>query len=104
MFIMEGSSYNNLLLDNNPLQQQDFFSIVHSGNVTTGYIKLAPGSHTLEHSTGIVPFGGILYGGMMHESYAYPIGQRLTPMYKVWRMCQVCANLFFEMYNTLIGN
>lgn len=95
LFIMEGSSYNHLLLDNKPLQQQEFLNIVYSANVTTGYIKLSPGSHTLEHSSGIVPFGGILYGGMMHESYAYPIGQRLTPMYKVRHMCQVCAKYLF---------
>ena len=83
MFMLQGSDYNGLTLDRKPVPNRDFFGIVHKNNVTSGYIKIPPGSHTIGHSSGPVPFGGILYGGILYESYAFPVGQRFTPINQV---------------------
>ena len=85
MFMLQGSDYNGLTLDRKRIR--DFFGVVHKNNVTSGYIKIPPGSHTIGHSSGPVPFGGILYGGILYESYAFPVGQRFTPINQVCITC-----------------
>jgi hypothetical protein len=84
MFLIEHSYEGGLLLDNKPLRRNRLKSIVHSNNLTAGYIQIPPGSHTIEHSSKIVPFGGILYGGIQFESYAFPVGQRFTTITQVY--------------------
>ncbi|XP_065933610.1 uncharacterized protein [Magallana gigas] len=79
-FLMEGLSYKELILDDKLLRREDFFSVAQINNISTGYIKIPHGSHTLRHSSGTLPFGGILYGGADVESYAFPVGQRFTPI------------------------
>uniref|UniRef100_K1PP14 IgGFc-binding protein n=1 Tax=Magallana gigas TaxID=29159 RepID=K1PP14_MAGGI len=79
-FLMEGLSYKGLVLDDKLLRREDFFSVAQINNISTGYIKIPHGSHTLRHSSGTLPFGGILYGGAKYESYAFPVGQRFTPI------------------------
>ena len=83
MFMLQGSDYRGLTLDRKRVPNQDFFGVVHMNNVTSGYIKIPPGSHTIGHASGPVPFGGILYGGILYESYAFPVGQRFTPINQV---------------------
>nr|XP_022322760.1 IgGFc-binding protein-like [Crassostrea virginica] len=80
MFMLQGSDYRGLTLDRNRLHDNDFSSVVQRNNVTSGCIIIPSGSHTIEYSSGLVPFVGILYGGVNHESYAFPVGQRLTPI------------------------
>lgn len=82
-FLMEGMSYKGLVLDDKHLRREDFFSVAQINNISTGYIKIPHGSHTLRHSSGTLPFGGILYGGAKYESYAFPVGQRFTPINQV---------------------
>ena len=82
-FLMEGLSYKELILDDKLLRREDFFSVAQINNISTGYIKIPHGSHTLKHSSGVLPLGGILYGGAYHESYAFPVGQRFTPINQV---------------------
>lgn len=83
MFVIEDSYENDMLLDNKALGMSKIKNIVNGYNLTTGYIEIPPGSHTIEHSSGIVPFGGILYGGIQYESYAFPVGQRFTTINEV---------------------
>ncbi|XP_065929401.1 uncharacterized protein [Magallana gigas] len=78
IFLMEGLSYKDLVLDENPIPQGGVFSVSQINNISTGYIKIPHGSHTLRHSSGTLPIGGILYGGAPYESYAFPVGQRFT--------------------------
>ncbi|XP_061170004.1 uncharacterized protein LOC133179229 [Saccostrea echinata] len=78
MFFIEDSYENGLLLDNKGPKQNVIKGVVHSHNLTAGYIQIPPGSHTIEHSSRVVPFGGILYGGIQAESYAFPVGQRFA--------------------------
>ena len=83
MFMLQGSDYKGLTLDGNHLPDTDFCSVVQRNNVTSGYIRIPPGSHTIEYSSRPVPFVGILYGGAQKESYAFPVGQRFTPINQV---------------------
>ena len=83
MFILQGSDYSGLTLDRNRLHDKDVSNVVQRNNVTSGYIRIPSGSHTIEYSSGPVPFVGILYGGAYHESYAFPVGQRFTPINQV---------------------
>ncbi|XP_052673463.1 uncharacterized protein LOC128155678 isoform X1 [Crassostrea angulata] len=80
IFLMEGLSYKELVLDNNPIPQEGFSNVAQINNISIGYITIPHGSHTLKHSSGVLPLGGILYGGAYHESYAFPVGQRFTPI------------------------
>uniref|UniRef100_A0A8B8D3U4 IgGFc-binding protein-like n=1 Tax=Crassostrea virginica TaxID=6565 RepID=A0A8B8D3U4_CRAVI len=80
MFMLQGSDYRGLTLDGNHLPDKDFCSVAQRNNVTSGYIRIPSGSHTIEYSSGLVPFVGILYGGAHIESYAFPVGQRFTPI------------------------
>lgn len=83
MFVIEHSYEDGILLDNKPLRMSKLKNIVHSNNLTAGYIQIPPGSHIIEHSSKIVPFGGILYGGIHFESYAFPVGQRFATITEV---------------------
>ena len=83
MFMLQGSDYRGLTLDRKRVPYRDFVGVVYQNNVTSGYMKIPPGSHTIGHSSGHVPFGGILYGGILYESYAFPVGQRFTPINQV---------------------
>jgi hypothetical protein len=83
MFVIEESAVNDMLLDNKPIGRRKIRNIVNGYNLTTGYIEIPPGSHTIEHASKIVPFGGILYGGIQYESYAFPVGQRFTTINEV---------------------
>ena len=56
MFMLQGSDCRGLTLDRKCLHDQDFFSVVHENNVTSGYIKINPGSHTIGHSSEHVPY------------------------------------------------
>ncbi|XP_034302509.2 IgGFc-binding protein-like [Magallana gigas] len=80
IFLMEGLSYKELVLDNNPIPQGGFSNVAQINNISIGYLTIPHGSHTLKHSSGVLPLGGILYGGAYHESYAFPVGQRFTPI------------------------
>nr|XP_022322752.1 IgGFc-binding protein-like [Crassostrea virginica] len=80
MFMLQGSDYRGLTLDRNRLHDNYFRSVVQRNNVTSGYMRIPSGSHTIEYSSGLVPFVGILYGGANYESYAFPVGQRFTPI------------------------
>ncbi|XP_062622357.1 uncharacterized protein LOC134283859 [Saccostrea cucullata] len=82
MFVIEDSHENGLLLDNKHIRRRDFHSIVHRHNLTAGYLQIPPGSHTIQHSSKTLPFGGILYGGIQYESYAFPVGQRFATINK----------------------
>ena len=83
MFMLQGSDYRGLTLDRKRVPSRDFVGVVYQNNVTSGYVKIPPGSHTIGHSSGHVPFGGNLYGGILYESYAFPVGQRFTPINQV---------------------
>ena len=83
IFMLQGSDHRGITLDRKSVPNWDFGGVVHQNNVTSGYIKIPPGSHTIGHSSGLVPFGGILYGGILFESYAFPVGQRFTPINQV---------------------
>ncbi|XP_062622358.1 uncharacterized protein LOC134283860 [Saccostrea cucullata] len=78
LFVIEDGYEDGIFLDNSPIKRSDFHNVVHNHNITAGYIRISPGSHTIEHSSKKVPFGGILYGGIEFESYAFPVGQRFA--------------------------
>ena len=81
--MLQGSDYSGLTLDRNRLPDEDVCNYVQRNNVTSGYIRIPFENHTIEYSSGPVPFVGILYGGAYHESYAFPVVQRFTPINQV---------------------
>ena len=42
-----------------------------------GYVNVAEGTHTIEHTSRIVFFGAYLYGRARYETYGFPCGMRL---------------------------
>ncbi|XP_062622356.1 uncharacterized protein LOC134283858 [Saccostrea cucullata] len=82
MFFIEDSYESGILLDNKHIKRRAFHNVVHRHNLSVGYIDILPGGHTIEHSSKNVPFGGILYGGIQYESYAFPVGQRFATINK----------------------
>jgi hypothetical protein len=85
IFVIEEAAVHNMLLDNRTIGMSKIGNIVNRNNLTTGYIEIPPGSHTIEHASKIVPFGGILYGGIQYESYAFPVGQRFAAI--IYEVC-----------------
>ncbi|XP_061169976.1 uncharacterized protein LOC133179199 [Saccostrea echinata] len=82
MFVIEDSRENGILLDKRALRRSELHSVVRNHNLTAGYFQVPPGSHTIEHSLKNLPFGGVLYGGIKYESYAFPVGQRFATINK----------------------
>ncbi|KAK3106331.1 hypothetical protein FSP39_017792 [Pinctada imbricata] len=79
IFVIDKSHKAGLKIDGHPLTHAHFTGIPGS-NLTTGYLSLPVGTHTVSHSTPDVVFGGTLFGRAKVESYGFPVGLLLAPI------------------------
>ena len=75
MIVIRDADQNGLLLDGSSISPS--LTAISGTDYVGGYMNVAEGTHTIEHTSRIVFFGAYLYGRAPYETYAFPIGMRL---------------------------
>ncbi|KAK3105685.1 hypothetical protein FSP39_003262 [Pinctada imbricata] len=67
------------MIDGHPITHAHYTDIPGT-NLTSGYLHITVGTHTVSHNTPEVVFGGVLFGKAKLESYGFPVGLLLVPV------------------------
>ncbi|KAK3106603.1 hypothetical protein FSP39_023361 [Pinctada imbricata] len=78
-FVIDKSQTGGLMIDGHPITHAHYTDIPGT-NLTSGYLHITVGTHTVSHSTPEVVFGGVLFGKAKLESYGFPVGLLLVPV------------------------
>ena len=93
MIVIKDADKGGLLLDGASISPT-LTSI--SGTVYVGgYVNVAEGTHTIEHTSRIVFFGAYLYGRAKWETYSFPVGMRLGLINSVSMFLNPTVSIYF---------
>ena len=85
MVIIKDADKNGLIYDGTSISPT--FTAIPPTEFVGGYVDVAEGTHTIEHSSRIVFFGAYLYGKANYETYSFPVGMRLGAINAVSSIC-----------------
>ena len=88
MVIIKDADKNGLIYDGTSISPT--FTAIPPTEFVGGYVDVAEGTHTIEHSSRIVFFGAYLYGKAAYETYSFPCGMRLGAINAVSSIGCVC--------------
>ena len=94
MIVVKSADQNGLLLDGSSISPS--MTAISGTDYMGGYVNVAEGTHTIEHTSRIVFFGAYLYGRAAWETYAFPVGMRLGLINQVSITCSVFVAYFFH--------
>ena len=75
MIVIKSADQNGLILDGSSITPS--FTAISGTDYVGGYVNVAEGTHTIEHTSRIAFFGVYLYGRANYETYGFPAGMRL---------------------------
>ena len=78
MIVIRSTDQNGLILDGSSINPS--LNSIPGTDYVGGYINVAEGTHSIEHTSRIVFFGAYLYGRAPYETYGFPVGMRLGPI------------------------
>ena len=75
MIVIKDADKGGLILDGSSISPT--LTAISGTEYVGGYVNVAEGTHTIEHTSRIVFFGAYLYGRARYETYGFPVGMRL---------------------------